>query len=896
MRWLLLAALLPLNAWGQYSLYACLRNTREYVVGAKLPPSGLFVKSEGEWRHVGFNHPFVSAIDGPFLAAGNGLIRATALGWKILTGSDVTELMDVAVDPNAPGTIYFTHTRGIQVSHDLGATWTSASEGLHRKYTQAIRVDRTHAGVLIAGNEEGVFRSPDGGKTWKLAGAAGWQVLRVEQSPHDACFWLASTQGGGLYRSSDCGVTFESNGDIGVGRNINDIAFDPTTRGRIAVAGFGIGVAVSEDRGKTWRASDLPTPQAWSVVFDPAHAGRLYAGLQEKGVFVSDDAGHTWKLDGLEGTEVYRMRFAGPLPELYRQTRGPSAPAAPVRSAPPLSPRGRTVVEAYAHPKGPPGYANIAAKLRLHEDAATSSEALQKLLAAPTGDMFWMYPVTAIAYLDQGQLTPAARRALRDSFRTYMPYRGDTENHWLLYYTSVYLISQLWPDLEWYNGKSSAENLREAGGWIESWVRLTTRRGQGEYDSPHYMGLFYLSMSYLAAWANDPAMQKRAAMMLDYLTADFAPEILDDGVFAGAHSRLYDAPVLEKWQNPSSDFAWLLFGIGHPADPPGNYAFFTAVASDYQPPAILQRIAHDRSAPYTHYELKRTRNRWRFYDDLHGPVYKTAYVRREYAVGSDQGGTLQPIQEHSWDVTWNVPDPRGVQNTLFTVNPHSSLRELQTYFTFPADYAVAEVVSSKKSYDSPDKFVGGSPYEQIFQDHDAVIVLYGIPPGSRFPHINGFFSKDLAEVREDPSGWIFAHGGDALIACRPLQPYSWRPIDGGGRRLFSPYLHNGMVMQVAARSEFAGLDAFARAILALPLEFRLDPAPSVRFRSLRGKLMTFTYGERPQVDGVPLDYEHWPLFGGPFVEAAVDSETLTLKYGGMRRTLDFRNLTVTDAR
>ena len=105
-------------------------------------------------------------------------------------------------------------------------------------------------------------------------------------------------------------------------------------------------------------------------------------------------------------------------------------------------------------------------------------------------------------------------------------------------------------------------------------------------------------------------------------------------------------------------------------------------------------------------------------------------MRREYAVSSDQGGTLQPIQEHSWDVTWNVPDPRGVQNTFFTLHPSSSLRELQTYFTFPPDQGVAEVVSSKKSYDSPDKFVGGSPYEQIFQDQDAVIVLYDIAPGS----------------------------------------------------------------------------------------------------------------------------------------------------------------------
>jgi hypothetical protein len=407
------------------------------------------------------------------------------------------------------------------------------------------------------------------------------------------------------------------------------------------------------------------------------------------------------------------------------------------------------------------------------------------------------------------------------------------------------------------------------------------------------MGLYFLSMSYLAEWAKDPAMKKRAAMMLDYLIADYAAESLD-GIYVGAHSRVYDRPVVEKWLNPSSDFGWVLFGSGYPIDPPDGYIIFYVLASAYEPPEILKRIATDREHPYTHYERKRTRNRWRFNDELHGPVYKTTYVRKEYAVGSDQGGTLQPIQEHSWDVTWNVPDPRGVQNTFFTLHPYSSLRELQTYFTFPPDQGIAEVVSSKKSYDSPDKLVGGSPYEQIFQDQDSVIVLYDIPPGTRFPHINGFFSKDLAEVREDPSGWIFARGGDALIACRPLQPYTWTPIEGGGRRLFSPYLRNGMVVQVAARSEYPDLDAFRRAILALPLEFHLTPLPSVRFRGLRGKQLAFTYGQAPRVNDAPLDYAHWPLFGGPFVEAAVDSEQLILKYGTVRRTLDFRRLTVTD--
>ena len=567
-------------------------------------------------------------------------------------------------------------------------------------------------------------------------------------------------------------------------------------------------------------------------------------------------------------------------------------------AAPPFAQRVSSVIDSYAHPKtpGPLGYANIAAKLRLREDAAQCSRRLEELLADPTGDMFWMFPITAIAYLDQGQLTDSARQVLRRSFKTYMPYRGDTENHWLLYYTSLYLMAQMWPNQDgeqWYTGKSSEENLREAAEWIESWVRLTTRRGQGEYDSPHYMGVFLLPMSYLAAWAKDPAMKKRAVMMLDYLIADYAAENLD-GIFAGAHSRVYDRPVVEKWFNVSSDFGWVLFGLGPPQEPPGSYLLFYLLASAYEPPEILKRIATDRERPYTHYERKRTRNRWRFFDELHGPVYKTTYMRHEYAVGSDQGGTLQPIQEHSWAVTWNVPDPRGLHNTFFTVHPYSSIRELQTYFTFPPDYIVGEVVSSKKTYDSPDKLVGGSPYEQIFQEQDSVIVLYDIPPDTRFPHINGFFSKDLADLREDASGWIFARGGDAFLACRPLQPYSWKPIEGGGKRLFSPYLENGMVVQVAARSEYNDMESFRRAILALPLEFKLNPVPSVRFRSLRGKSLSFTYGQTPRVNGAPLDYERWPLFGGPFMEAAVDSEQLVLKHGKMRRTLDFRRLTVTD--
>jgi photosystem II stability/assembly factor-like uncharacterized protein len=155
------------------------------------------------------------------------------------------------------------------------------------------------------------LRSEDGGASWKLAGAAGIQVLHIEQSPHEPCFWLASTEGSGLFASRDCGATFESAGNLGVGRNLYDLAFDPGSPGRIAVAGWGIGVAISEDGGKTWqqRTAGLSSTNVWSVAFDPSHPGRMLASVHEDAVYVSDDDGKTWRKDGLAGSSIFRMKF-----------------------------------------------------------------------------------------------------------------------------------------------------------------------------------------------------------------------------------------------------------------------------------------------------------------------------------------------------------------------------------------------------------------------------------------------------------------------------------------------------------------------------------------------------------------------------------------------------------
>ena len=546
------------------------------------------------------------------------------------------------------------------------------------------------------------------------------------------------------------------------------------------------------------------------------------------------------------------------------------------------------------------GLAEIAAKLARREDAALCSERLIELMKTPSGDMFWMFPVTSISYLGRDQLTPAAKAAVREAWRTYMPLRGDTENHWVMYYMSLYLMTQLYPDdpgESWFNGKSSAEISAESRAWLFDWMRITTTIGQGEYDATHYIGEYVISMLFLASWAQEPEMRQRGQMMLDYILADFAVDTLD-GIYVGAHARTDDRQVLEKWNGLSSFFAWLFFGnCPAPAAYGGWGIYFAVAAENYELPEVIYRIAMDRSGPYTQFERKRTRHRWRNSDLRNAPVFKTTHVTADYAIGSDQGGLLQPIQQHSWDVTWAVPDPRGVHNTIFSVQPHYSTFELMTYFTEMPDYMPLTVTfQGKPTYTSEAKLLGGSPYEQIFQQDDALISLSDIPAGVNFEHINGFFSKDLARLEEDDSGWIFVQGGRAYIAYRPLAPYEWRPLEGGGKRLYSPHRQNGTIVQVASESEFASWDEFKTKIRALPLQITRVPKPRVAFTTLRGKRVEFAYDAEPRVDGRMLDRDkRWKLFEGPYLNAEVGSQRLTMSHGRLRRTLDFNTVTITDS-
>lgn len=534
-------------------------------------------------------------------------------------------------------------------------------------------------------------------------------------------------------------------------------------------------------------------------------------------------------------------------------------------------------------------YFHIAPRAYLGIDMEWQLARLDSITKNMSGDMFWMYPFTLLMNNGMDTYPQAVQDRLNDLWRTYRPYRGDTENHWVLYYSTLYLAAEKWPEYggdRWFNGKSSKENMDEAREWLDHWMDLTTTVGQGEYDSPHYIKVFVSPMALLYGYAKDPMMRQKAELMLDYLIADFAVESLN-GLYAGATSRAYEREAIEPANTSAADFGWLFWGNA----PPKYWGDALIVAmSGYRPPYILYLVANDRDQPYAHRELKRTRHRIRHSLVKNQPVYKTTYLTNDYAIGFSQGGLLQPIQQMTWKLIWKVDKPTGISNTFFTVQPYSEPIEGAMYFAEPTDQVNELIIRSKTEYGRANKWTGGSAHEQIYQEDDALIALYNVPKGTKHEFVSAFFSRNLDEMVEDASGWIFNRAGSTYFAVYPLMKYTWVEDDTRARRLWSPAGKAGFVVQVAQASEFASFDAFKAAIKALELKTSMQGQPTATFTSLRGKTIEATYGQTPKVNGVAVDFDAWPLFESKYVEADKGSRKMLIKYGDMRHELDFNTM------
>ncbi|NLP12227.1 hypothetical protein GX408_17650 [bacterium] len=555
-------------------------------------------------------------------------------------------------------------------------------------------------------------------------------------------------------------------------------------------------------------------------------------------------------------------------------------------------------------------YNSIAARYRTGKNLAWADSAFIELLKNPSGDMFWMFPCIGTYLAGKGKMSAPAAAAVRRAWKTYAPARGDTENHWAMYYATLYLAAEQWPDLpgsEWYNGKSSEENRLESREYLFSWARLTATRGQGEFDSPDYLAEYMIASTLLSGYAKDAQVKQLGTMLADYFMADFAVEHLHQQ-YGGGHSRIYEVNLMRFDRSTSSGFAYLYFGAGDPIT--SGWCYYP-LQSGYALPYMIYQMAMDRSTPYVHRERKRVRNNIRFGKELNPPVYKYTYMNREYVLGSLHGSLLQPIQQQTWCLRYLYGKPFSM---IFGLHPYWSIEEIGTFFPEEIKPSMAGIIASKATYNNPDKWTGGSYYEYTFQDKNTLLVLYDIPAGTTSNHIDGFFPANLQERRIDPSGWILCKAGDVYAGWYPLQPAEWSEeyelrtlvwnlgtgsarndgtMDLRNHRLRSWPLQNGYVIQVGSLSENGSFDAFCRAVAETKPVAVLQPGRvSVDYRTWDGRRMEFAYPDQRKLNGQKVAYEQFKLFDGPFLQAEVDSEMLTMRYGGKTRIYNFKTMTI----
>ena len=238
-----------------------------------------------------------------------GVYKSTDGGdtWKkVLYANASSGAVDLIIDPNNSRIMYastwtirrtpYSLSSGgegsaLWKSTDSGDTWTdiSAHEGLPKGIwgISGITVSPVNSDRLwtIIENEKdgGVYRSDDGGKTWKQLNSSrslrqrAWYYTRIYADPQDID--VVYVMNVSYHKSKDGGKTFTSarapHGDH------HDLWIAPENPNRMIIGDDG-GAQVTYDSGETWSTYyNQPTAQFYRVTTDNHFPYRIYAAQQD---------------------------------------------------------------------------------------------------------------------------------------------------------------------------------------------------------------------------------------------------------------------------------------------------------------------------------------------------------------------------------------------------------------------------------------------------------------------------------------------------------------------------------------------------------------------------------------------------------------------------------------
>ncbi len=117
----------------------------------------------------------------------------------------------LAVDPTNSDVVYAGTTKGLYKSTDQGENWAKLEGSVADSYVSAIQLDSTLPSTLYLATSDRVQKSEDSGVTWhpKINGLDATSIRSLQISPSNSQVLYVGTNGGGLYRSTDAGDSWE---------------------------------------------------------------------------------------------------------------------------------------------------------------------------------------------------------------------------------------------------------------------------------------------------------------------------------------------------------------------------------------------------------------------------------------------------------------------------------------------------------------------------------------------------------------------------------------------------------------------------------------------------------------------------------------------------------------
>jgi hypothetical protein len=480
--------------------------------------------------------------------------------------------------------------------------------------------------------------------------------------------------------------------------------------------------------------------------------------------------------------------------------------------------------------------------------------------------------------------------------------RGNTENHWLMYYAGNFLAAERWPDLDCsWNGLPAQAIHAEAKRWILGMIERTASQGHHEYDSTGYHIEHIVPYVGLADHARDPDVRHQARQMADLLIADMAMEYFK-GAWAGGHCR--EGYRVNTWTRtgPVLGLAYIYFGdmVLNPEEHCQGYVS-PVLPATYRPPAILAEIALDRTKAHVVKKTRGPRTIYRHVNRESEPVRKYTYMSQNFALGSSQlglpGAPAGPIDLVAWDLTWDGPnhDAKIVCNHPFRHPGRFSA------FLSNLPQSIGRGVGTDKPYlQYPDRLFGASPYEQMMQHDGTIIMLYQIPVGDDSPYVNLYLPCSIDWKERE--GWLLGHVGNFYVAIYPLSTYSWEIIresdastlvvsrnsliDGWLLRLDSN--RTGLILEAVEATDVDSFEAYCDSrVNAAPDLNHWPDGGSVGVTSRAGKHLEMVYDGPHRVDAEVVDYEKYPLYETPCVNAQLNTGKITFHRGDKHHKLDF---------